>query len=407
MSTTLSMISRQLVLTTVVYQCQSVHSSLVAPSIRGMATSVGRRLALGVVPDEQHAVLLQGGPGRGAGQRGTRGVGHLLAPAVAAPAPVVERARDLVALHRRPAKVAAHVPAVAVEDIDLAVLAAEHDQLLPEGVDGVRLAVAEIADQPQAVPAAGEPRRGGLGLDLPNVVVILGERSDGLEGVCNVILLIYSAANRMLRADSFRSPGDWIRPVTLRRLTSQHVTTAQQDHPCRTDGRRHHASICWWSAPAPAWPRRWRLHERGLTVLIVEKSSYVGGSTARSGGALWLPASPVLGENGAGGHARSAPRSIWTRSWTEPHPSNAPRRSCSTSSRDGRHAAPDHADEAVLGAGLLRLPPGAARRQRRRAHVRVQAVQHVDARANTGRDCAPASWRRRSPCRPPVRTTAG
>lgn len=41
-------------------------------------------------------------------------------------------------------------------------------------------------------------------------------------------------------------------------------------------------------------------HERGLSVLIVEKSSVVGGSTARSGGALWLPASPVLTEAGAG-----------------------------------------------------------------------------------------------------------
>ena len=40
--------------------------------------------------------------------------------------------------------------------------------------------------------------------------------------------------------------------------------------------------------------------ECGLTVLIVEKSAYVGGSTARSGGALWLPASPILDENNAG-----------------------------------------------------------------------------------------------------------
>ncbi|MGX9792486.1 3-ketosteroid-delta-1-dehydrogenase [Mycobacterium sp. MMS18-G62] len=40
--------------------------------------------------------------------------------------------------------------------------------------------------------------------------------------------------------------------------------------------------------------------ERGLSVLIVEKSAYVGGSTARSGGALWLPASQILDENGAG-----------------------------------------------------------------------------------------------------------
>ncbi|OBK33058.1 3-ketosteroid-delta-1-dehydrogenase [Mycobacterium sp. 1245111.1] len=39
-------------------------------------------------------------------------------------------------------------------------------------------------------------------------------------------------------------------------------------------------------------------HERGMSVLIVEKSSYVGGSTARSGGALWLPASPILADRG-------------------------------------------------------------------------------------------------------------
>ncbi len=44
-------------------------------------------------------------------------------------------------------------------------------------------------------------------------------------------------------------------------------------------------------------------HERGLSVLIVEKSNYVGGSTARSGGALWLPASPVL-RDGDGGDTR-------------------------------------------------------------------------------------------------------
>ncbi|WP_319433728.1 3-ketosteroid-delta-1-dehydrogenase [Mycobacterium sp. RTGN5] len=38
--------------------------------------------------------------------------------------------------------------------------------------------------------------------------------------------------------------------------------------------------------------------ELGLSVLVVEKSSYVGGSTARSGGALWLPASAVIEECG-------------------------------------------------------------------------------------------------------------
>lgn len=38
--------------------------------------------------------------------------------------------------------------------------------------------------------------------------------------------------------------------------------------------------------------------EQGLSVLVVEKSSYVGGSTARSGGALWLPSSPVIEDCG-------------------------------------------------------------------------------------------------------------
>lgn len=35
-------------------------------------------------------------------------------------------------------------------------------------------------------------------------------------------------------------------------------------------------------------------HESGLSVLVVEKSGYVGGSTARSGGAFWVPGNPVL-----------------------------------------------------------------------------------------------------------------
>ncbi|BCI51057.1 putative 3-ketosteroid 1-dehydrogenase or fumarate reductase/succinate dehydrogenase [Mycolicibacterium litorale] len=41
-------------------------------------------------------------------------------------------------------------------------------------------------------------------------------------------------------------------------------------------------------------------HAGGLSVLIVEKSEYVGGSTARSGGALWFPASEVIKADGGG-----------------------------------------------------------------------------------------------------------
>ncbi|MEV3964356.1 3-ketosteroid-delta-1-dehydrogenase [Nocardia sp. NPDC050193] len=44
-------------------------------------------------------------------------------------------------------------------------------------------------------------------------------------------------------------------------------------------------------------------HEAGLTSLIVEKTAYVGGSTARSGGAFWIPGSSLLPDNGAAGVA--------------------------------------------------------------------------------------------------------
>lgn len=40
-------------------------------------------------------------------------------------------------------------------------------------------------------------------------------------------------------------------------------------------------------------------HEHGGKVLIVEKTGYVGGSTARSGGAFWIPANPILRAEGS------------------------------------------------------------------------------------------------------------
>jgi len=39
--------------------------------------------------------------------------------------------------------------------------------------------------------------------------------------------------------------------------------------------------------------------ERGLNVLVVEKAEVVGGSTARSGGAYWIPANPALVRDGS------------------------------------------------------------------------------------------------------------
>ncbi|MGV0746487.1 3-ketosteroid-delta-1-dehydrogenase [Mycolicibacterium sp. XJ870] len=40
-------------------------------------------------------------------------------------------------------------------------------------------------------------------------------------------------------------------------------------------------------------------HELGMSTLIVEKAPLVGGSMARSGGAFWMPANPILAESGS------------------------------------------------------------------------------------------------------------
>ncbi|QLL05702.1 3-ketosteroid-delta-1-dehydrogenase [Mycobacterium vicinigordonae] len=128
--------------------------------------------------------------------------------------------------------------------------------------------------------------------------------------------------------------------------------------------------------------------ELGLSVLVVEKSPYVGGSTARSGGALWLPAGPVLAESGAGDSAdqaamyldavvagsappqrssgflnnlsatvemlrRTTPlRLFWARDYSDYHPEQPGGRAA------GRTCECYPFDTAVLGAYRTRLRPG-------------------------------------------------
>lgn len=129
-------------------------------------------------------------------------------------------------------------------------------------------------------------------------------------------------------------------------------------------------------------------HELGLSVLVVEKASHVGGSTARSGGALWLPAGPVLAEAGAGDtqeHAAtyldsvvagSAPRQrstgflthvsatvdmlrrttalrfFWARDYSDYHPEEP------GGSAAGRTCECHPFDTSLLGAYRTRLEPG-------------------------------------------------
>ena len=162
------MISRQLAPSIrIEFHFQSVHSSLANSAISGMRTSVLRRVALVVVPDEQQTAADVGVPRLGTGQsRGALGVGHQLALAVAAPAPVVERAGDLVALDRALRQVAAHVAAVAVQHLEVAVRVGEDHQHGAEDLHAVRLAVQVILHRAEAVPAACEPVRQRAGVDF-------------------------------------------------------------------------------------------------------------------------------------------------------------------------------------------------------------------------------------------------
>ena len=140
---------------------------------------LGRRhVALRVVPHEQLLVLLESQPGPGARRRRHPArVRDLGALAVAAPVPVMKRAGDRAALDRAAGQVAAHVPAVRVQDMQLAGLVGEYDELGAERFHRVRTVVAERRGQPEAMPATGEPGRRGTGIDAPHSVPVVHQSS--------------------------------------------------------------------------------------------------------------------------------------------------------------------------------------------------------------------------------------
>jgi hypothetical protein len=80
----------------------------------------------------------------------------------------VERAGDLVALDGALGQVAAHVPAVAVENLDVTLRIGEDHQLGAERLNRMRFAVQEVLRDAQAVPAPGVPGRQGAGIDFPD-----------------------------------------------------------------------------------------------------------------------------------------------------------------------------------------------------------------------------------------------
>src|SRR6202022_4430508 len=103
----------------------------------------------------------------GAGQPGgSFGVRHQLALAVPTPSPVVEGAGDFVALDGALRQVAAHVPAVAIQNLDVAVGVGEDHQHGAEDFDPVRLTVEVVLPRSKAVPAPRVPIRQCAGVDL-------------------------------------------------------------------------------------------------------------------------------------------------------------------------------------------------------------------------------------------------
>ncbi len=128
--------------------------------------------------------------------------------------------------------------------------------------------------------------------------------------------------------------------------------------------------------------------ELGLSVLVIEKSPYIGGSTARSGGALWLPASRVISDGGGSdsfehvatylhavvgdsaprerslGYLRNLPATIemlrrttpmklfWARDYSDYHPEEP------GGTASGRTCECRPLDTSILGPWLPRLRPG-------------------------------------------------
>ena len=80
----------------------------------------------------------------------------------------MEWAGNLVTLDGALCQVAAHVAAVSVQHVQIAVRVGEHHEVSSERLDPVRFTVLVVLDRAKAVPAAGIPVGQGAGVDLAN-----------------------------------------------------------------------------------------------------------------------------------------------------------------------------------------------------------------------------------------------
>ena len=228
--------------------------------------------------------------------------------------------------------------AIAVENVDPAVSAAEHDQLLVRTRDGMRLAVAEIAGQPQAVPTASESGRGRRGFDLPNLVGVRLQRH----------AVVVQPSARLVAGD--RPAGREI-AVTPRdpRPSVIFVTTARSAHdPCRHPGRDTTVDLLVVGS-GTGMAAALAAHECGIdgadrreVVLRRRVDRPVGWRTVVAG-------QPDPRGEGRRRHHRSGPRRICGGGGRHRAGGAVGRTTCSTSNGDRRHAAADDADSKLAG----------------------------------------------------------
>ena len=112
--------------------------------------------------------------------------------------------------------------------------------------------------------------------------------------------------------------------------------------------------------------------KQGLDVVLVEKSGYFGGSTARSGGGVWMPGNAALEEGRPGlrrrhGAGQALPRLDRRRRGPEGPPRHLPR----PRPRGARLHPRAHPGPVPVGPAVRRLPPRGARRPRRGPLVRA------------------------------------
>ena len=106
--------------------------------------------------------------------------------------------------------------------------------------------------------------------------------------------------------------------------------------------------------------------KQGLDVVLVEKSSYFGGSTARSGGGVWMPGNAALKSAGQVSADDMAQAKLYLDSIVgDEVPEGAPRHLSRPRSRGARLHPRPHPGPVPVGPAVRRLPPRGARRPRR------------------------------------------